>query len=103
MWSEDEDKRSLRQLQRVLEDREGMAGSRGLCLAVLEGGNVAIMPCGCGSKIGTPDGTLVSGNMDQNLRSPGGLILTHTRVRARSGRASLSAKRLGILRSMRGT
>ena len=34
-------------------------------------------PNGCGSKIGAPNGTLVSGNMDQNLRSPGGLILTH--------------------------
>ena len=33
---------------------------------------------GCGSKIGTPNGTLASGNMDQNLWSPGGLILTHT-------------------------
>ena len=36
--------------------------------------------CGCGSKIGTPNGTLATGNMDQNLWSPGGLILTHTRV-----------------------
>ena len=35
---------------------------------------------GCGSKIGTPNGTLVRGNMDQNLRSPGGLTLTHTLV-----------------------
>ena len=35
---------------------------------------------GCGSRIGTPNGTLVSGNMDQNLRSPGGLILTHTHM-----------------------
>ena len=26
-------------------------------------------------------GTLVSGSMDQNLRSPGGLILTHTQIR----------------------
>ena len=30
----------------------------------------------CGSKMGT----LVSGNVDQNLRSPGGLILTHTHM-----------------------
>ena len=35
---------------------------------------------GCGSKIGTQNGTLVSGNMDQNLWSPGGLILTHTHM-----------------------
>ena len=35
---------------------------------------------GCGSNIGTQDGTLGSGNMDQNLRSPGGLILTHTHI-----------------------
>ena len=33
---------------------------------------------GSGSKKCTQNGTLVSGNMDQNLRSPGGLILTHT-------------------------
>ena len=37
---------------------------------------------GCESKIGTQDGTLVNGNMDQNLRSPGGSILTHTLIRA---------------------
>ena len=35
---------------------------------------------GCGSKIGTPNGTLASGNMDQNLWSPGGSILTHTQM-----------------------
>ena len=35
---------------------------------------------GCGSKIGTQNGSLASGNMDQNLRSPGGLILTHIRI-----------------------
>ena len=35
---------------------------------------------GCGSKIGTQNGTLVSGNMDQNLWSAGGLILTHTHM-----------------------
>ena len=34
---------------------------------------------GSGSKIGTPNGTIVSGNMDQSLRS-GGLILTHTQL-----------------------
>ena len=33
---------------------------------------------GSGSKIATQNGTLVSGNMDQNLRSPASLILTHT-------------------------
>ena len=33
-----------------------------------------------GSKIGAPNGTLVSRNMDQNLRSPGGFILTHTNL-----------------------
>ena len=35
---------------------------------------------GCGSKMGTQNGTLVNRNMDQNLRSPGGLILTHTHM-----------------------
>ena len=35
---------------------------------------------GCGSKIGTPNGTLVSGHLDQNLRFSGGLILTHTHM-----------------------
>ena len=33
-------------------------------------------PCDCGSKIGTQNGTLVSGTMDQTLWSVG-LILTH--------------------------
>ena len=37
-------------------------------------------PCGCGAKICTPNGTLVNGKLDYNLRSPGGLILTHTHV-----------------------
>ena len=36
--------------------------------------------CGCGSKRGTQHGTLVSGNMDQNRWSSGGLILTHTHM-----------------------
>ena len=31
-----------------------------------------------GQKIGTQNGPLVNGNMDKNLPSPGGLILTHT-------------------------
>ena len=35
---------------------------------------------GCESKISTPNGTLASGNMDQNLWSPGGLILSHTQM-----------------------
>ena len=35
---------------------------------------------GCGSKIGTQNGTLASGNMGQNLLSPGGSIWTHTQV-----------------------
>ena len=38
------------------------------------------LACGCGSKIGTPNGTLASGHMDQNLWPPGGLILTNTHV-----------------------
>ena len=33
-----------------------------------------------GQKKGTPNGTLVSGNMDQNQRFSGGLILTHTHI-----------------------
>ena len=36
------------------------------------------LPKGCGSNIGTQTGTLVHGNLDYNLQSPGGLILTHT-------------------------
>ena len=39
------------------------------------------MPDGCESKIGTQHGTQVNGNMDQNLRSPGGFILTHTQMK----------------------
>ena len=35
---------------------------------------------GCGSNIGTPNGTLASGAMDQSLRSYGGFILTHTHL-----------------------
>ena len=41
-------------------------------------GPLRLLAAGCGSKIGTSDGTLVSGNMDQDLPSPGDLILTHT-------------------------
>ena len=36
---------------------------------------------GCGSKIGAQNGTLVSGHMDQNLRSPGAVILTHIQIK----------------------
>ena len=39
---------------------------------------IANIPNGCGSKIGAGNGTLESGNMDYNLWSPGGLMLTHT-------------------------
>ena len=35
---------------------------------------------GCGSKIRAQNGTVVKGNVDRNLRSPGGLILTHTHM-----------------------
>ena len=38
--------------------------------------------CGCGSKTGTQNGTLANGNMDNNLRSPVGLFLTHTLYRS---------------------
>ena len=34
----------------------------------------------CGAKLGTQNGTLVSGNIDQHLWSPGGLILTHAHM-----------------------
>ena len=47
-----------------------------------------------GSKIGTPNGTLASGNMDQNLWSPGGLILTHTHIIALACTGSLFLPRL---------
>ena len=36
---------------------------------------------GCGSKTGTQNGTLVSGNLHQNQQVPGGLILTHTHMK----------------------
>ena len=48
---------------------------------------------GCGSKIGTQNGTLVSGNMDQNLWSPRGLILTHTHTGSLSDIAFSKPKR----------
>ena len=35
---------------------------------------------GCEPKIVNPNGTLVCVHMDQNLRFPGGLILTHTHM-----------------------
>ena len=35
---------------------------------------------GCGSKTGAKNGTLVSGNIDQNLRNPSCLILSHTHL-----------------------
>ena len=35
---------------------------------------------GCGSKTRYQNGTLVSGNMDQNLRNPSWLILSHTHM-----------------------
>ena len=40
---------------------------------------------GCGSKIGT----LVSGNMDSNLRTPVGLIVTHTHFALQGGAHSV--------------
>ena len=52
---------------------------------------------GCGSNIGTPNGTLVRGNMDQSLRSPGGLILTHTQMGAQTP-GSKSPKRASAKR-----
>ena len=51
----------------------GEALARQVCL-------LSLCRHGCGSKIGTPNGTLASGNMDQNLWSPGGSILTHTHM-----------------------
>ena len=43
-------------------------------------GGKAFGPCGWGSKTLSQTGTLVSGNMDQNLRNPSCLILSHTHV-----------------------
>ena len=37
--------------------------------------------CGCGSKNRYLNGTLVSGHIDQNLRNPSCLILSHTHVK----------------------
>ena len=50
---------------------------------------------GCGSKRGTQNGTLVSGNMNQHLLSPVGLILTHTHMSlsSQSGRSMTSQQR----------
>ena len=39
-----------------------------------------LFPLCCGSKIGTPNGRLANGNMDSNLGSRSGLILTHTHL-----------------------
>ena len=36
--------------------------------------------CGCGSKMGAQNGSLVNGTHDYNRRSPGGLMLPHTHV-----------------------
>ena len=36
--------------------------------------------CGCGSKNRYQNGTLLSGNMDQNPRNPSSLILSHSHV-----------------------
>ena len=49
---------------------------------------------GCGTKQRCQNGTLVSGNMDQNLRNPSGLILSHTHM---SAQTSLSLPNLGFL------
>ena len=46
------------------------------------------------SKICTQHGTLASGNMDQNLRSPGGLILTHTHICYQLALPTISSFRL---------
>ena len=43
-----------------------------VCLGLTTGN-----PCGCGSKNRYQNGTLVSGNMDQNLPNPFCLILSH--------------------------
>ena len=57
-------------LQLALRSQTGSTGYKRVPLACTG------QSFGCGSKIGAQNGTLVSGNMDQNLRSPGGLILT---------------------------
>ena len=41
--------------------------------------------CGRGLEIGTQNGTLANGNVDSNLRSPGGLILIHSHVQCGCG------------------
>ena len=45
---------------------------------------------GCGSKIRYQNGTLVSGNMDQHLRNPSCLILSHTHMFFSRSPSSLS-------------
>ena len=42
--------------------------------------HIQVYLCGCGSKNRYQNGTLVSRNMDQNLRNPSCLILSHTHV-----------------------
>ena len=42
--------------------------------------NLCLYPDGCGSKNRYQNGTLVIGNMGQNLRNPSCLILSHTQV-----------------------
>ena len=54
--------------------KPGKHRSQHLVLMVLD------VPHGCGSKNRYQNETLVSGNMDQNLRNPSCLILSHTQI-----------------------
>ena len=80
----------------VCEKKKGPGHLARLSLEV-ERAAIAQYSFGCGSKIGTQNGTLVSGNMDQNLWSPGGLILTHTHLETQQGEPRESSDPEGSL------
>ena len=67
-----------KQIKNILKQMEDGYASRAMEPGGLLIGRWSIC---CGSKIGTQSGTLGSGNMDQNLRSPVRLILTHNHFR----------------------
>ena len=59
---------------------EHPAGRLGQALTLRRVSRGFLWTNGCGSKNRYQNGTLVSGNMDQNLRTPSCLILSHTQI-----------------------
>ena len=56
---------------------------------------------GCGSKNRYQDGTLVSGNMDQNLHNPSSLILSHAHMHPKLARGMDCGPKSALLRCSR--